>query len=52
MILSSQAYSGVQKPDDREKIQWIKFEQSDINGKTIKSNFDMQTFEKTGSQLY
>ena len=28
-----QAYSGSQKVDDKEKILWMRFERSDINGK-------------------
>jgi hypothetical protein len=27
------AYSGSQKVDDKEKILWMRFERSDINGK-------------------
>ena len=32
----TQAYShSSQKQDDREKIQWVKFEEGDLNGKKL-----------------
>ena len=34
LLFFAQAYSGGQRQtEDREKIQWIKFEETDLNGK-------------------